>query len=319
MRKNNKFNNPAARAFNDDLSKIDAMSQDRIFGLLDGDMKKILDQFTAFRHHDRGASFPVYVANGFANLSTTLYFYKFIKKHCWYTKKGKWRTDLDKDELESLRMILADVYRKSSSNFYAKELNEYSDRNRMVAKAFVRLTPKLYRLTKRFKGLSKSQRRDLCIQIYGDPVYNMVRIHKIVNSSTVRTDKKKLKILRKLYGKKRFVTAAGAAMTVESNGSDCLATIFDHIMGLKKRKRAPYIRAYAEAYKKQQTRYFRIDAEFVEKNKDIIDELYKKVDIGYKKAFKVETAVGKDDKRGKDHDFRPERFRPDKDRKTDKK
>ena len=307
MAKGRKFNNRAARRFGDDLSKIDVMSQQEIFDILEEDIKTILDQVTAARNHHPGASWPTYVANGFANLSTALWFYKFAKDHC-KVKKGKLKTDLDKEELESFKSILADIYRKSATNFYQKEIQEYSDRNKLLAKAFIRADPKLYKISKKFEGLSKSQRRDLCIQVYGDPIYNMVRIVKIVDDSTI-DEKKKLKVLKKMYGKRRFVMAVGAAMTVALNTSDCVAMLYEFMVGLKKKKRAPYVRAYTEAYKRNQSRYFRIDQEFVDKNDDMIDALVD-LDIGYKKAFRN---LGADSaKKEKDHDYRPKMFQGDK-------
>jgi hypothetical protein len=155
----------------------------------------------------------------------------------------------------------------------------------------------MYKTTKKL-GLSKSQRRDLCIQVYGDPVNNMKYIHKIFNHSAM-SDKKKLKICREMYGKKRFIDAIGAAMTVDINNSDFLASAYDYMMGLKIRKRAPYVMAYARAYKKNKTSNYRLQGgDFYKKNRKLIKEL-KEIDIGFKKAFK--------------------NLKPKKDRKSDKK
>lgn len=280
--KGNKFSNRAARKFND-MVKVDTMSQREIFEILDEDIKVILGQFTDFREHKPGASYPAYVANAFANISTALWFSRYVKENVKVKKKGRIKSDLTKDELESLRQILAEAYKKSQTNFYANQAQEYPERNALISKTFKSLYPKVYGMTKRLKGLEKSQRRDLTIQVYGDPVYNMKFVHKIINGSTI-SDKKKLKLLQKMYGK-RFQKAVGAAMTVENNSSDCLAMLYGYMAGLKKRKRAPFILAYAEAYKKNKSRYFRIDADFYEENKDIIKELVK-LDLGFKKAVK---------------------------------
>lgn len=290
--KNNKFTNRAAKRFND-MSKVDIMSQDEIFDIFDGDMKTILDQVTAYREHKQGAPYPSYVANAFANLSTALYFYEYVKDHVKVKKKGKVKTDLDDADLESLRNIISDVYRKSVIGTYSNQQQESINRNELLSKTFKILCPRIYRLVRKFKGLSKSQCRDLTVQFYGDPVYNFRFIHKRLNESTL-PDKKKLKLLQKIYGKKKFVNAVGAAMTVEGNNSDCLAMLYKFMMKLKKKKRAKYIRAYAEAYKRVKvTKYFRIDQTFYDENKRIIKELGQ-LDIGYKKAFKDLKGSGKD-------------------------
>lgn len=294
----NKFSNRAAKRFND-MSKVDTMSQDEIYEILDEDMKTILDQVTAYREHKPNSPYPQYVPNAFANLSTTLYFYEFVSDHVKIKKKGKVKTDLSDEDLESLRTIISDIYRKSIVGTYTNQQQESIKRNELLSKTFKLLCPRIYRMVRKFDGLSKSQCRDLTVQFYGDPVYNFKFIHKRINESTI-SDKKKLKLLRKIYGKKTFVRAVGAAMTVEGNNSDCLAMLFDYMTKLKAKKRAPYVRAYAEAYKKVKvSKYFRIDQNFYDDNKKIIREL-KRIDIGYAKAFKdLKGAKGSKDKRPK--------------------
>lgn len=279
------FSNQAARMFKR-VEKVDLLSQEEIFRVLDDEMQLILDQVSAHRNHERGAQFPDYILNGFANLSTVLYFKKFVKKHVKVKhKKHKIVTDLTEDSIQSLRQLLADAYKKSATNFYSQQTIEFTDRNEMLSRTFVMLDPKNYALTKKLK-LKKSQRRDLCIQVFGDPVYNMRYIHKTFNESAL-SDKKKLKLLRKMYGKKRFVTAIGAAMTIDNNNSDMLANLIGYVTGMKKkRRRAPYLMAYAIAFKKNKTYNFRLaDGDFYRRNKPLIKEL-KKVDIGFKKAFR---------------------------------
>lgn len=146
--------------------------------------------------------------------------------------------------------------------------------------------------------MTKSQRRDLTIQLWGDPVYNMRFVHKLVNQSTIG-DKKKLKLLRKAYGK-RWVKAVGAAMTVEGNNSDCLALLFEYLEGLKKKKRAPFLLSYADSYKRNKTRYFRMDQEFFDSNKGILKEL-KKIDIGFRKSWR-ELGIAKGGKKDRSKD-----------------
>ena len=283
MSKNkSKFNNRAAKRFND-LAKIETMPQDEIFDILFGDIETIMSQFTDYRNHKPNSSFPNYMGNAFANLSTALFFYKFVKSQV-KVKKGKVKTDLTKDEVESLRMIIADAYKKSVTNFFQNQQLDHDDRMKLLGKTFKILSPKLYKLTGKLEGLTNSQRRSLAIQVYGDPVHNFKYIHKVFNNSVI-PEKKKIKLLMEMYGK-RFPKAIGAALTVDSNASECIAAIFSYVDKLKKRRRAPFIKAYAEAYKKNKTRYFQINQEFVDRNKPIIREL-RKMDIGFKKAFNI--------------------------------
>lgn len=282
------FKNRAAKRFKD-MSKVDTMSQKEIFDILSSDIVEILEQVTAHREH-RG-NFPSYVGNAFANISTALWFDQFIIKHV-KTKKDWLKTNLTKSQVESLKSILADAYRKSCSSVYTNQNEEYSERNALITDAFIRLDPHNYYLSRKLDGLTKSLRRELTIQVYGDPVYSFRYIHRILNKSTV-SDKKKLRYLRAVYGK-RFTSMIGAAMTTEGNNSDCLAMLFDFaFVRTKKKKRGKFIQAYAEAYKRNNpSRYFRMDQNFYLENKKLIKLLIGKkkhperaIDAGYRKAF----------------------------------
>lgn len=276
----NNFPNRAARKFNDN-PKIDRLSQDEIFEILDEDIDIILQQITDHRNHK--GKYPTYTTQMFGNLSTPLWFWKYIKKNVKSKKKGKLKTDLTEDQIESLKQILANAYKSSATNQYGQPL-EFEERNELLSKAFERLDPKNRKLAKQLKGLNENQVRDLLIQVYTDPVLNMRYVHRIINEST-SSDKKKLKVLKKMYGD-RFVMAVGAAMTIESNRSDCIEMLFQYVKNMKAKKRAPYVRAYAEAFKTNGTHNSaRINKEFKYKNRKIIKEL-KQIDIGYKKAFK---------------------------------
>lgn len=279
------FKNRAAKRFKD---KVDQMSQREVFEILDEDIETILDQMTAHREH-RG-TFPTYIGNAFANISTAVWFSEYVIDHV-KVKKGYLKTDLTKAQVESLKSILADAYRKSCSGVFANQSQEYSERNALITAAFVKLSPATYRESKKLEGLTRSNREELTIQVFGDPVYNFRYVHKIINKSTV-SDKKKMKYLKRVYGK-RFTAMVGAAMTTEGNNSDCLAMLFEHIGNTKKKKRGKYLQAYAEAYKKNYpSRYFRLDKSFYEDNKKLIKLLIGKkkhperaIDAGYRKAF----------------------------------
>ena len=102
------FQNRAAMKFKQP-DKIDLMTQQDIFKIFDDEIDTILDQVTANREH-RG-KYPTYVANAFANLSTALWFKEYVNDHCKITKKGKFKTDLTDDQVESLRTLLAEPIR----------------------------------------------------------------------------------------------------------------------------------------------------------------------------------------------------------------
>lgn len=278
------FTNRAARKFRD-VNKVDLISQEDVFEILDQDLSIILDQMTRSREHQNGAKYPQYVEIMFANLSVPLYFYEFVNEHVEIKKNGKkWKTDLSESEVESLKQILAIAYRKSMKNFYSKQTQEFVQRNKLISKAFARLDMKHYRMLKKL-GLSNSQRRDLTIQVYGDPVYNVAHIHKRFNESNMK-EQKKIKLLKKLY-EDRFVNMCGAAMTIDSNSSDFVGMIFDYVNNKKKKKRARYLKAYADAYKHNLSfNRLRINDEFIDKNKKVINEL-EYLDIGYEKAFDI--------------------------------
>lgn len=294
-RKNNgEFQNLAAKRFKR-LEKVDTMSQDEIFGILETDISTILGQITNYRvNHGK---FPQYLPNAFANLSTALWFHLYVKEHC-KIKKGKLKTDLSKDDIKSLKFILADIYKKSAINFYAQQTQEFERRNELISKTFKRLSPKQYALAKKF-GLSKAKTRELIIQIHGDPVSNMRFVYKLIDQADpTMSEKKKLKLLKKLYDD-RFIDAVGAAMTISKNDSDTLAMLFEYVNKKKTKKRAPYILAYAEAYKENKSYNFRMtEPKFYKKNKKLFKELVE-VDIGFEKAVNKLSIKANEAKREK--------------------
>lgn len=288
------FQNRAAKKFRQ-LDEVATMSQRNIFRLLDDEIDTIVDQVARYRNHQ--GKFPMYVLNGFANLSTSKWFFDYLKDHVKVTKKNKIKTDLDDTKIDAIREILSRAYKKSVTNYYANQTQDFEDRNIYISKAFIMLDPVNYKLTKKLNNtgveLTKTQRRDLCVQIYGDPVHNIKFVCGIFDNSNV-SDNKKMKLLKKMYGE-RFVTAVGAAMTMSSTKSDFLSMCYTYLMDtLRKKKktktlknRAKFVRAYAQAYKYNQSSYFKLkDGRFYEENKPLIKELVKEIDVGYKKAFK---------------------------------
>lgn len=340
--KNGGFNNRAARRFNDP-SKIDRMSEKEIYDILMEDIETILAQITAHRNHDRGAKYPTYVNNIFANLSSAKFFYEFALDNTENKKKNKVKTTLNAEQVLSMKQLLADAYRYSSSNkdAFRGQMQEYKDRLEYISLAFIRYDPVVYEMTKKLKLEKKEGRRELCIQIYQDPIYAAKSVGRLYNASEL-TDKKKLKLVRAMYdinpldhikvdgdsdvkseysGKKRFQTLVGATFCVPKNNSDFFDMLFTYVDKLPKRKRAKYIRAYAEAFKIEKSHNKRLEGEFYDKNKPIIKELIgtkkKKylngIDVGYKKAFKclkVEETDGEKKVKSSDRQLRNDHKNP---------
>lgn len=302
------FNNRAARKFKDN-NKADLLPQEEVYRILDSDMPVILGQVEDYRNHVNGAKYPAYIANMFANLSVPLYFFEYVKAHVKIKKKKKIKTDLTGEQLDALRHIIADVYKRSVSAQYQNQSQEFKDRNVLLLRTFEILSWKDRKIAKKL-GLGKADTRELLMQVYGEPCYNMRYIHKLFNKADVSVgNKKKRKILRKLYGSKaRYIDAVGASLAVgNSNNSDFLDMLYKYIMWKpitettskkKKRKilmhRAPFIRAYAEAYKRVRVHSAKVNSEFAYENRKIIRELVM-IDIGYRKAFAdLKGSVSKD-------------------------
>lgn len=293
--KKDRFENAAAFVFRD-INRVHLLAQDKIDKVLKSDIDTIMDQMSAFMEQEgkdlpkgvRRVPFPTYILNAFANVSTARWFSEYVQKHVKPKKKGRIiRTDLTETQIEALKRIISEAYTRSCTGFYEKSVQDYARRTRHLTKTFARLDPVNYRISKKLKGLSKSQRRDLILRIYADPMHNMKFIHRVINEVTI-PDSKKLKILRRMYGGERFVQAVGAAMCVEGNNSDCLSMLYEYMVGLKHKKRAPYLKAYAEAYKFQPgARYFRLyDPKFWDNdhNKEYF-EVLTEMDEGFAKAF----------------------------------
>ena len=295
------YQNRAAKRFKQ-LDTIGTMSQQEIFEILEEDFETIVDQV-----NEKG-KFPNYILNAFANLSTALWFYEYIMDNVKVTKKGKVKTELSDDTIHALKEILSRAYKKSATNFYEKQSQEFIERNKLLAEAFCHLDPKLYKLTGKLNTsenkIKKTKRRDLAIQVYGNPIHNMKFIYHTFDQSSI-SDRKKMRIFKKMYGD-RFENAVGSALTMTNTKSDFLSMVYEYVMhGCFKKKwkrnkklkaRAPFVYAYAKAYKWNQTNYFKMkDGEFYKKNKPLIKELIDH-DIGFKKAFKGLKGKKLDDK-----------------------
>ena len=294
------FQNSAAKKFKN-LELIPTMDQEEIFDILDDNIDIILEQTK--RSLDHMGKFPMYILNAFANLSTALWFYCYVADGC-KQKKRKVVVNFDEDDREALKNILYRAYKKSVTNFFAQQTQEFEERNRLISDAFVLLDHETYELTKKLNTpdnkISKLNRRDMTVQVYGNPVHGAKYIYRSFDESSV-SSKKKLKLLKKLYGD-RYYDALGALLTCNNNKSDLIGLAYDTLMrpkGKKKRRlkaQLRIMRAYAIAYKTNQTQYFKMaQAECYTKFKDIIGVLIMK-DIGFKKAFKAAKTAYKKQK-----------------------
>lgn len=293
------FNNLAAKKFKNP-EKIDLMSQQEIFKILDEDIDTMLSQVTANREH-KGA-YPQYIANGFANISTAYWFFKYVKEHCTAKLKKKsgkricvLKTDLDKDQIESLKTIISDAFKKSVSNKYAKQTQEFVDRNKLLLMTFRYLDPRVYHIARKGLGLKKTESAEVALQTYGNPAGNFRYLYRQLDKVDL-SDKKRIRLLKTLY-QDRFAKAIGAALTVDYNKSDTVSAIVDYVNNSKKKKRCKYILEYARAYKENGTTNFRLrDGRFYDKNRAIIKYLIKN-DLGFKKAFKALKKKKTDDEK----------------------
>ena len=344
MSKKNKtggFENLAARKFAD-MGEVPKMSQYRIYSILENDMPVMLEQVAKNRAGVKDAKYPAYIMNAFANLATAKYFYKFIKKHV-KTKKKSMRTDLSFEQVDALRVIIANAYMNSQRQVYQSEMLDSGDRNHYLLESFKMLDPVRYRIAKKLrvsyddrrtdsdtkkmnKKRSKAVAKKLIISTFLDPKYEIRKVASLFDNSSI-SDKKKLKIMRKLYAMTeeeynmrverdkrlgadkdpnyipgpyaRFAKAIGWAFTMESTSSDFPAMCISFVSNQKKRNRIVYLMAYAEAFKERKTSNFLLKAEFYKPNKKLIKKLIK-MDVGYRKAFDSLKGPVKKQKKDKD-------------------
>lgn len=289
------FANRAARRFAD-ITKVELMPQEEIFDIFKGDLGDMLDQVTAARRGD--GPYPTYIANAFANVSSALFLKEFAKANVEKDKSKKRIriiTPLSDDELESLRHIVAEAYKKSERREYEAQALDYDLRNEYLGKAFARLCPVQYAMVKELPSLTKSERLSLLVNTYGDPTYTVRRVRVLMDKAGgpmgeggVRmTDEEKLEFLKELYGQ-RFDQFVGASMTVGdsmSSDSDLLLALFKFMDGCKKKRKRRILRYYATAYKRVKgVPFYRMNGEFFGDNEKLVEKLIKE-DAGFKKAF----------------------------------
>ena len=216
-------------------------------------------------------------------------------------------------EVDALRVIIANAMSASLTGQFPNEAPDYAERNEYLAKAFQRLDPVRYKMTKKLKLDSKMTRRKLIISVFLDPRFEAKRVMNIFDKSSI-PNKKKMKILMKLYritdnemdiketrddrigidddpnyvpgDMARFAEAIGYILTLESANSDFAEMCIQYVSKCKKSDRRVFLMEFAEAFKVRKTSNFLLrSGDFYDKNRKIMKKLIK-MDVGYRKAFR---------------------------------
>ena len=298
----NSFQNRAAKKFND-AAKADLMSEEEVYDVLEKDIDIIIDQVA--KNQAQQGKYPRYVTNIFANISSAKFFYEYVVA---------FRSDFTKETREALKNIISSAFKDSIMNKYQFQVLENDDRNNYLRDTFKMLATKDFKIAKRLE-LETDKTKELIIQAYMEPKYSAKQVAKLFDKSNI-SDKKKMKILRKLYKGERFVDVIGAALTVDFTASDFVHMAYEFIMDKKKKKRSKYLEAYAINFKKvKKAATSLVNTTFVENNKKVIKKLIRK-DRGYKKAFEVnlvKTMIKRDKDKEKDKKGNKKSNTPDKD------
>ena len=347
--RDNKFQNFGAKRLKD-IDHFTTMWEEVIYDIRRKDIKEILKQVADYQetqesgsYHERKkknshkgfSPYPNYTKNIFANLSGVKFFYELV--YMW--KEGD--VDLDKRERKAIKMLLSTAYRDtiSKTKIYPVLDDEY--RCEMICEAFKILDKKRYKLalkltsyetvkSSRLKRPDSDKSRDelrkekavkkakaeaaaceLAIQVFQDPKYTARTVVREFDRRAM-SSKKKMKLLRKLYGK-RFFNACGAILGIEGGSSDIVGDVKDALAKMKKKERIQVLRAYGDYFKRFGKRSFLLDARFYKKHKKIIKKLIRE-DIGYKKAF-----AGMKDKKSSDDKGKTNKSGLSGDRLSDKK
>lgn len=319
--KNDGFGNLAAKRFKDP-QQVALMSEEEVYDILMKDIEVIMDQLWAYAesqnrgsYHERKkkhlkfgfAKYPDYTKNMFANLSTAKFIYEYVEL---------WKDDeiqLNKHQREALKLMVSTAYRDTISKAKVYPALDDEDRCKFLCEAFRMLDKKHFKLAKKLtesdtkNGSRKLKRPDedksreeirkeremrkrkaythaceLIIQAYQDPKYGIRAVVREFDKRAI-SDKKKLKLLKKLYGD-RYLTACGCILGIEGGSSDMVSMIKEVMRKMKKKEVKKVLRAFGDYYKQFGKRSFLMDARFYKKYKKTIKKLIRE-DIGYKKAF----------------------------------
>jgi hypothetical protein len=273
----NNFQNPLAQKFQDP-NRIETMSEEEIFKIMDKDLETLLKQLAANLNGEPGAKYPVYGANMFFNPSSARYIYE-------YTRQYQDEIESDENELLAIRHLIATGYKDNlQKKFHYQDDDIRSD---LLLKAFKKISKDRIEIAKKLKINSedKETKLEAAIAIAIFSYLNMDQITKVatmIDKSDVK-NKKKQKIFKKLYGK-RYKMAYGALFTINRQ-NDFVTYMFKKFEKLNKKKKYQVLFEYATHYKRIKHRSFVLESEeFLKENKKLIKQLAKE-DIGFKKAF----------------------------------
>ena len=319
-KKNDGYQNFAAKRFKDP-QRVTTMSEEEIYDILEKDIFTILKQLADYQecqnagsYHERKkkknhkgfVNYPNYTKNMFNNLSAAKFIYEFVE--CW--KNGD--IELRKPQREALKMLISTAYRDTISKNKIYPIMDDDDRCVYLCEAFRMLDKKNYKLALKLtkaetkkasklrrpeenktkqerkeeeklrKAKAKAHACELIIQAYQDPKHGCRSVVREFDKRNM-PDKKKLKLLKKLYGD-RYYEACGCILGIEGGSSDMVATVKDQLNKMKKKERKKVLRAFGDYFKQFGKRSFLLDSRFYDKHKKIIKKLISE-DIGYKKAF----------------------------------
>jgi hypothetical protein len=289
------FNNYAAQRFQD-MRKIERMSEEEIFNVLEDDFSTVLKQLADNLNHVSKAKYPQYAPLMFNNPSAAKYVLKYVKRF-----KG----ELDEDEVLAIRHLLATGYKMSMDSHEKGGYINILDsevRADMLLEAFRYISKsrikkaRLLKLKDKDKKLKIEEATVLAIYSFLSVETGIRKVIKIIDSSSV-SNKRKLEVFKGLYGK-RWKQAFGGMLTINTH-SDFQIHCIEKFMKMKPKMRKEILKEYATIFKimKSNTDLITSD-DFVKKNKKIIKKLIKS-DIGFKKALKPKLAKFQRSDKGK--------------------
>lgn len=288
--KNNNFQNYAAKRFAQ-IEKIDQYAENDIFDILSKELPIILRQITSAKS---GAQYPEYAVNMFANISAAKFVYQYVQTWDKQIRKTGDSDLMDITDVKALRDLVSEAFIRRDK--FVNQKMEEKDRNKLLLKTYAMLDPVGVKRAKKLK-LSKKLTIELALRIRKPAKFTIDRVGKLFDMSTV-SDKKKLKVLKKLTRTdKKFADYIGAALTISKSVTDFVGMAYDVVMPKKETKkgkmtkkimkrRMPYLRAYATAFKKRRMYNTILTDNFYKQNKKLIKKLIDE-DLGFKKAFKI--------------------------------
>lgn len=287
---NNNFQNPAAKKFGN-IEVVDQFPEEEIYRILIDELPVILRQINSAKS---GGKYPEYAVNMFANVSSAKFVLEFVQRWDKQIRKTGDSDMMDISDVKALRQLIAEGYIRRDK-FMNQKLDE-KERNKYLLKAYALLDPVGVKIAKKLK-LKKKATIEVALLVRKPAKYSVDRLGKLFDTSTV-SNKKKLKVLKKLTKtKKKFADYIGSALTINRAITDFVGMAYDVVMPRSetkkgrltkkmRKRRAPYLRAYATTFKKRKQFNTILTDDFYKLNKKLIKELIEE-DAGFRKAFKI--------------------------------